>query len=269
MKQLVSQIKVCNTIQGRFRIRKQNKKLKTYGTFKFVCLYSNFVKGNILTYSKSNLTHRGRIIISAFVIVAATFLILGLATAQSVNGGDLEDPTEGFNIHVTVGRHDSAHLDANMDHFCKLTPPIVATCLLFAENAEEENILSEVEYIITRDQYLQLPLRERQNWHDHAVELTPERGMPQCISLPRGLDCNTLVSILHGTYGKVVTLWDPFDQLPSYPPYVFLVDSPYALQQDLNHGLHNFWPVGDENSSSAHELPGCSIIQAGPCDPDR
>ena len=163
-----------------------------------------------------------------------------------------------------------------MDHFCKLTPPIVATCLLFAK----ENMatprgqangpqLAQIEYIITRDQYLELPLRERQNWHDHAVELTPERGMPQCLSLPEGLDCGTLVNILHKTYGKVVTLWDPADHLPNYPPYVFWVDSPYALQQDLNHDLETQWEVGDEDSSSADKLPNCGLKQAGPCNQEE
>ena len=109
--------------------------------------------------------------------------------------------------------------------------------------------------------------RQRQNWHDHAVELTPERGMPQCISLPEGLDCGTLVNILHNTYGKVVTLWDPADPLPNYPPYVFWVDSPFALHQDLNHDLEKEWEVGNESVSSAEDLPNCGTSQAGPCTP--
>ena len=219
----------------------------------------------------TNLTNRRKIAISALITAVTVFLVFGLTTVQSVNGGG-SDPTQGFNIHVSVGRHDSTNLEAQMDHYCKLTPPIVATCLLFAkENNAVPNgqpngpVLSQIEYIITRDQYLQLPLRERQNWHDHAVELTPERGMPQCISLPNGLDCGTLVSILHNTYGKVVTLWDPSDLLPNYPPYVFWVDSPFALQQDLNHNLQNEWKIGNSSVSSADELPNCGTSQAGPC----
>ncbi|MBI2451486.1 DUF1264 domain-containing protein [Candidatus Pacearchaeota archaeon] len=221
---------------------------------------------------KGNLTNRKKIVLSAVVTVIATFLILGPTIVKSVNGNGEEDPTQGFNIHVSVGRHDSSHLEAQMDHFCKLTPPIVATCLLFAE----ENMatppgqpnspqLAQIEYIISREQYLQLPLRERQSWHDHAVELTAERGAPECISLPDGLDCGTLVNILHSTYGKVVTLWDPVDSLPNYPPYVFLVDSPFALKQDLNHDLEDVWEVGDGSASSADDLPNCGIKQAGPC----
>ena len=88
--------------------------------------------------------------------------------------------------------------------------------------------LAQVEFIISKDQYMKLPQRERSNWHNHAVELTPERGMPSCVSLPQGVECGKLVETLQGTYGKVVTLWDPSDAVPDYPPYVFQVDSPYA-----------------------------------------
>ena len=35
-------------------------------------------------------------------------------------------PTDGYDIHVTVGRHDSTHLDAQMDHYCKLDSRTVA-----------------------------------------------------------------------------------------------------------------------------------------------
>lgn len=199
-------------------------------------------------YSKRFLSERGKIILSILAISLGVFLISGI---YAIGIADNEDPTAGFNIHVSVGRHDHANLEAQYDHYCKLTPPIVATCLLFVKNPSGQTILSEVEYIITREQYLQLPFRDRPNWHNHAVELTAERGEPRCISLPEGLECGALVSILKQTYGKVVNLWDVSDSLPSYPPYNFLVDSPYALEQDLNHNLHNEWKVGGKSTSSA------------------
>ncbi|MEK6872708.1 MAG: DUF1264 domain-containing protein [Nanoarchaeota archaeon] len=202
---------------------------------------------NNLNNSKNFLTNRTKIFLSILMISLGVFLISGIY-AIATNSGN---PATGFNIHVSVNKHDHANLDAQYDHYCKLTPPIVATCLLFAKGKSGNQILSEVEYIITREQYLQLPFRDRQNWHNHAVELTPERGSPQCISLPEGLECGALVSILHQTYGKVVNLWDPSDSLPSHLPYNFLVDSPYALKQDLNNNLHKEWKVGDASTSSA------------------
>lgn len=198
-----------------------------------------------------------KLVLSVLLVSMAVFLVTG-AFADDPIDVDNNDPTAGFDIHVTVGQHDHSDLDAQYDHYCKLTPPIVATCVLFATNPSGDTILSEVEYIITRDQYLQLPFRDRPNWHNHATELTPERGMPQCVSLPDGLECGPLVEILQTTYGKVVNLWDVSDPLPSYPPYHFLVDSPYALKQDLNHNLHNEWEVGDESTSSVgilNEIP--------------
>lgn len=58
--------------------------------------------------------------------------------------------------------------------------------------------------------------------------------------------------MLQSTYGKVITLWDPEDAVPNFPPYVFAVDSPYALGQDLNNNLAKEWPAGCGNTSSAN-----------------
>ena len=162
-------------------------------------------------------------------------------------------PTSGYDVHVTVNRHDSMNIDAPMDHYCKLSDKIVAVCQLYFSDPESGGtpILSQIEYIISKDQYLQLPQRERASWHNHAVELTPERGMPSCVSLPQGLTCEQLVSTLVTTYGKVITIWDPADETPSYPPYVFAVDSPFTLGQDLNNNLARDWPTGCGSNSSA------------------
>lgn len=203
--------------------------------------------------------------IAATVVLGANAFQLSEATSTMATH---DNPTKGYDIHVTVGRHDSAHLDAQMDHYCKLDERIVAVCQLYATT---NNVtgggpqLSQIEFIITDKQYLQLPLRERPNWHNHAVELTPERGSPTCVELPEGLECSALVGILQKTYGKVITIWDPADGLPRYPPYAFLVDSPFALDQDLNDNLHEEWPVGDDETGSSDILPRCTLHQAGPC----
>jgi hypothetical protein len=177
------------------------------------------------------------------------------ASQQSLATGNTTiTPTSGYDIHVTVNRHDSMNIDAPMDHYCKLSDKIVAVCQLYFSDPESGGtpILSQIEYIISKDQYLQLPPRERASWHNHAVELTPERGMPSCVSLPPGLTCEQLVSTLVNTYGKVITIWDPADKTPSYPPYVFAVDSPFALGQDLNNNLAKESPTSCGSNSSAN-----------------
>jgi hypothetical protein len=218
---------------------------------------------------------RRKVLIAVTMASLAAALVMGSTTmfqtfAAKPASSASDDPTQGYDIHVEVGRHDSANLEAHMDHYCKLDTRIVAVCQLYAEDNEANPKtgpqLAQIEFIITKEQYLQLPLRERANWHNHAVELTAERGSPSCISLPEGLTCEQLVTILKGTYGKVITVWDPADAVPNYPPYAFLVDSPFALGQDTNDHLHEEWEVGHEDDhSSADELPNCGIKQAGPC----
>lgn len=202
--------------------------------------------------------------VAAVLILTANVMQLEAKKATAISG----NPTLGYDIHVTVNKHDSANLHAHMDHYCKLDDRVLAVCQLYSTTNNVEGggpQLSQIEFIITDDQYLTLPLRERANWHNHAVELTLQRGMPTCEDPGAVGDCDTLVGVLQGTYGKVITIWDPADGLPNYPPYVFSVDSPFALNQDLNDDLENEWPVGDEETGSADEVPNCGIKQAGPC----
>lgn len=195
----------------------------------------------------------GAAVSAAFVLILAA-AIPGLALNAGATNAATK-PTGGYDIHVTVGRHDSMNLDAQMDHYCKLDNRIVAVCQLYARDSNAKPgtgpMLSQIEFIITEEQYKQLPAREKPSWHNHAVELTPERGSPGCVELPQGLECGALVELLKKTYGKVITIWDPADPVPSYPPYALLVDSPYALGQDLNDNLHKEWPTSCGEDSSA------------------
>ena len=211
-------------------------------------------EGNIGTKNKS--PSRVRNFLLGFMI-ASIFSVLAIGVTSSQNSiattqeaGTSQSPTDGYDIHVTVNRHDSENLDAPMNHYCKLDTKIVAVCQLYAgEGADAQ--LAQVEFIITADQYAELPSRDKQNWHNHAVELTPERGSPAFVSLPPGINGTELLTTLQGTYSKVVTLWDPSDDLPDYPPYVFAVDSPFALGQDTNNDLAQLWETGDASSSGS------------------
>jgi hypothetical protein len=102
--------------------------------------------------------------IAAAMVFGTTTMYQTFATKSSAPAMD-DDPTQGYNIHVQVGRHDSANLEAHMDHYCKLDTRIVAVCQLYAKdstaNQKTGPQLSQTEFIITDEQYLQLPLRER------------------------------------------------------------------------------------------------------------
>lgn len=55
--------------------------------------------------------------------------------------------------------------------------------------------LSQIEFIVTEEQYKQLPDRERPNWHNHAGRLTPERGNLSYGELPGGIAFSELPDI--------------------------------------------------------------------------
>jgi hypothetical protein len=150
-----------------------------------------------------------------------------------------QEPIDGYNIHAAINRHDASDLGHKMDHYCKLDQTIVAVCQLY-----DEGKLAQIEFVITEAQYDQLPDKEKQNWHNHAVELTPQRGDPEFVSLPPGVNGTELLATLQTTYGKVITIWEPEEALPESWPYPFMVDSPFALGQDKNDNLQNEWPVG-------------------------
>ena len=193
---------------------------------------------------------RRKALLGAMTATVAAILIVGITTyqtsiAQNSTTNNNGNPTQGFDIHVSVNKHDSEHLDAQMNHYCKLDTTIVAVCQLYAGNDTNAK-LSQIEFIITDEQYQSLPAREKQNWHNHAVELTPQRGEPQIISLPAGVNGTQLLDTLTHTYGKVITIWDPSDELPYYEPYVHMVDSPYALGYDQDDNLQCKLPAAGQ-----------------------
>lgn len=211
---------------------------------------------NSIKYSMSDMasmsvyTDRRKILLGAMTVTVAAILIVGITAYQTSIAQDSSDnnnvnPTQGFDIHVSVNKHDSEHLEAQMQHWCKLDTTIVAVCQLYAGNDTNAK-LSQIEFIITDEQYQSLPAREKQNWHNHAVELTPQRGEPEIISLPAGVNGTQLLDTLTHTYGKVITLWDPSDELPNYEPYVHMVDSPYALGYDQDDTLQCKLPAAGQ-----------------------
>jgi hypothetical protein len=152
-----------------------------------------------------------------------------------------ESPLAGYDIHAKINKHDASDLSHKMDHYCKLSESIVAVCQLYDGEGPDAKLV-QIEFIITEDQYDQLPDKEKPSWHNHAVELTPQRGAPEFVDLPPGVNGTELLSTLQTTYGKVITLWEPSEELPQSEPYAFWVDSPFALGQDKNDNLHNEWP---------------------------
>ena len=80
-----------------------------------------------------------KMLLGLTIAAIAAAMVLGTTTmyqtfAAKPSAPTMDDPTQGYNIHVEVGRHDSANLDAHMDHYCKLDKRIVAVCQLYAKD---------------------------------------------------------------------------------------------------------------------------------------
>ena len=93
--------------------------------------------------------------IAVVLIIAANSMQLDAKKATAISG----NPTLGYDIHVTVNKHDSANLHAHMDHYCKLDDRVLAVCQLYSKTNNIEGggpQLSQIEFIITDDQYLTL-----------------------------------------------------------------------------------------------------------------
>ena len=119
----------------------------------------------------------------------------------STNTNTIESPLSGYDIHAKINKHDASDLSHKMDHYCKLSESIVAVCQLYDGEGTDAK-LAQIEFIITEDQYDQLPDKEKPNWHDHTIELTPQRGAPEFVDLPSGVNGNRIVVYLTNNLRK-------------------------------------------------------------------
>ena len=68
----------------------------------------------------SVVNNRRKIMLGAIVAAIVAVMTTGIASTQnSIAQIEGENPSQGYDIHVTVNRHDSMNLNAPMDHYCK------------------------------------------------------------------------------------------------------------------------------------------------------
>lgn len=138
--------------------------------------------------------------------------------------------TLGFNdLHI----HAIRHLDVNQSHgpadhllqtvvhhHCKVYDDMTAACLLFPYGMTDQDKPYGIEYVITTDQYQELPDEEKHFWHYHKTEF------PRAHATFPDLTDEELAQvqpILDETYGKVVYFWNYGDSYPIGEPYVLVV----------------------------------------------
>jgi hypothetical protein len=132
----------------------------------------------------------------------------------------------GFNdLHIGAIRHlaphgDDSKLEVLVHHHCKVYDDMTAACLLFPTGMGDQDKPYGMEYIITSEQFEELPDDEKRYWHYHLTEL------PRAQAIFADLTDEELISlqpILDETYGKVFYFWDTDDKYPIGEPTVLVI----------------------------------------------
>ncbi|MGB0855660.1 MAG: DUF1264 domain-containing protein, partial [Nitrosopumilus sp.] len=111
-------------------------------------------------------------------------------------------------------------LQTIVHHHCKVYDDNTASCLLFPYGMTDQDKPYGIEYVITTDQYQELPDEEKQLWHYHKTEF------PRALAMFPELTDEELAEVqpvLDETYGKVVYFWNYGDTYPIGEPYVLVV----------------------------------------------
>lgn len=148
---------------------------------------------------------------------------------EMLNPSQIEYPNiVGFNdLHIEAIRHldphgDDSKLGVIVHHHCKVYDDMTAACLLFPTGMSDQDKPYGIEYIITSEQFKELPEDEKQYWHYHLTELPRAKA-----NLP-DLTANQLAPlqpVLNETYGKVYYFWNIDDKFPIGEPTVLVIQN--------------------------------------------
>lgn len=150
---------------------------------------------------------------------------------EALNPRQVDYPnTLGFSdLHI----HAIRHLDVNQSHgtadhllqtivhhHCKVYDDMTAACLLFPYGMTDQDKPYGIEYVITSEQFKELPDDEKQLWHYHKTEFPRAQA-----TFPELTDdeLSVVQPILDETYGKVFYFWNYGDSYPIGEPYVLVV----------------------------------------------
>ena len=150
---------------------------------------------------------------------------------ETLNPKQIEYPNVlGFNdLHIHANRHldvDRSHgtadhlLQTIVHHHCKVYDDNTAACLLFPHGMTDQDKPYGIEYVITSDQYEELPEEEQLYWHYHKTEFPrADATFPELSDL----ELAEIQPILDETYGKVYYFWNYGDAYPIGEPYILVV----------------------------------------------
>ena len=150
---------------------------------------------------------------------------------ETLNPRQVEYPNIlGFNdLHIHANRHldvNQSHgaadslLQTIVHHHCKVYDDNTASCLLFPYGMTDQDKPYGIEYVITTDQYQELPEEEKPYWHYHKTEFPrADATFPELSDS----ELAEVQSVLDETYGKVYYFWNYGDVYPIGQPYILVV----------------------------------------------
>ena len=150
---------------------------------------------------------------------------------ETLNPRQVEYPNIlGFNdLHIHANRHldvNQSHgtadslLQTIVHHHCKVYDDNTASCLLFPYGMTDQDKPYGIEYVITSDQYQELPEEEKPYWHYHKTEFPrADATFPELSDS----ELAEVQSVLDETYGKVYYFWNYGDTYPIGEPYILVV----------------------------------------------
>jgi Protein of unknown function (DUF1264) len=178
---------------------------------------------------------------SAFILallfaatVAATPVIVFAQNATQVQNAT--QTTQSFggppSGPLTAVRHVFDDPTLRVWHFCKPNDKIMMVCQLYDSNSPNATLIG-VEYMITADEYKNLPDREKPNWHYHKEEFAPNRADPKLPQLSEQQQ-NATLKKLEESFGKVIITWNPNDKAPIFPPQEIQVQHPFMVNTTVS-----------------------------------
>jgi hypothetical protein len=146
---------------------------------------------------------------------------------KDLNPNQIEYPNiGGFNdLHIEAIRHlaphgDDSKLEVIVHHHCKVYDDMTASCLLFPTGMGDQDKPYGMEYIITSEQFTELPEDEKKYWHYHLTELPRAQAVFPDLTND---ELAPLQPIVDETYGKVFYFWDTDDKYPIGEPTVLVI----------------------------------------------
>lgn len=140
-------------------------------------------------------------------------------------GADLlqdKAPLSGFNAYLDGFHFASGDMRVQMEahHYCSHLNEDVVQCVIFDGNGKQAK-LAGIEYIVSKDVFVNLPAEEKRLWHSHVYEVRSGQliapGIPQIAE-------HEFMEKIAATYGKTWHTWhtNAGDNLPLGVPKLMM-----------------------------------------------